>query len=163
MDGTVAWCLNLPMGETGLLRGSDAPRALPCCTRKVVGTLLAMALLPVGVPAMAHHSGGLWDQTKTLTLQGTVRQFQWTNPHCFIQLLVLNDAGSTGTPAQQEWSIEMASPFQVLSGGWRPGTLQAGDKIKVTVHPARDGTRAGNFISAVSADGHALGARAHAQ
>ena len=119
--------------------------------------LLAVALLMACAPCLAHHSAALWDSTKTVMLHGTVKQFQWTNPHCFIQLLVPVEAASAGDQREQEWSIEMASPFQVLSGGWKPGTLKAGDKIEVTVHPARDGTPAADFISAVSADGRALG------
>ncbi len=62
---------------------------------------------------------------------------------------------ATGTT--EEWSIEMAAPIQLLQGGWKPGTLKAGDHISVTVHPARDGHRAGNFMSAVGADGQTLG------
>jgi hypothetical protein len=135
------------MLKVPLIRGFDA-----------WGALLGMALLLADPPAMAHHSGGLWDQTKTLTLNGTVRQFQWTNPHCFIQLVVPQNETGTASAKDQEWSIEMASPYQVLTGGWRPATLKPGDKIKVTVHPARDGTPAGNFIAATGSDGHPLGA-----
>ena len=109
----------------------------------------------IAVSAGAHHSGALWDSSKTVTLEGTVKQFQWSNPHCWIQLLVPVDGAAGG--AQDEWSIEMAAPVQVLQGGWKPGTLKAGDRIRVSVHPARDGSRAGNFISATGADGHSLG------
>jgi hypothetical protein len=117
---------------------------------------MAIALALVGVrPVCAHHSGAMWDASKTITLSGTVKEFQWTNPHCWIQLMVPVPGANTG--AVEEWSIEMASPIQVLQGGWKPGTLKVGDKIQVTVHPARDGHHAGNFISAVAADGTPLG------
>jgi hypothetical protein len=125
-------------------------------------TLLAISAVVASAPCIAHHSGALWDQTRSLTLHGTVTQFQWTNPHCFIQLLVPLDGAASGNAQVQEWNIEMASPFQVLSGGWKPGTLKPGDKIEVTVHPARDGSPSGNFVSAVSAGGHALGQRSPA-
>jgi hypothetical protein len=125
--------------------------------------LLGLCIMLVSIPGFAHHSGGLWDKTKNMTLHGTVKQFQWTNPHCFIQLLVPAEGPNTGGVArEQEWSIEMASPFQVLTGGWKPGTLKSGDRIEVTVHPARDGSPSGDFISAVSADGHPLGQKEHA-
>ena len=109
----------------------------------------------IAVSTGAHHSGALWDSSRTVALEGTVKQFQWSNPHCWIQLLV-PVAGAAGG-AQVEWSIEMASPIQVLQGGWKPGTLKPGDRVRVSVHPARDGSRAANFISATGADGHSLG------
>ena len=115
----------------------------------------ALAALIAGT-SFAHHSVAMWDSSKTLRLAGTVRQFQWTNPHCFIQLLV-SPVGSANS-GTQEWSIEMAAPFQVRQGGWKPGTLKPGDHIQVTVHPARDGSPAGDFISAVAMDGRPLAA-----
>jgi hypothetical protein len=116
--------------------------------------LCALLALGAGI-SQAHHSGSMWDSSKAVTVEGTVKQFQWNNPHCWIQLLV----PVTGTPdgAPQEWSIEMAAPIQVLQGGWKPGTVKPGDRIQVSVHPARDGTHAGNFISAQGADGKPLG------
>jgi hypothetical protein len=101
---------------------------------------------------LAHHSGAMWDSSRTVLLSGIVKEFQWTNPHCFIQLAVPADRGH-----MQEWSIEMSSPFRALQGGWKPGTVKPGDRVKVSVHPARDGTRAGNFVSAVGANGEPLG------
>jgi hypothetical protein len=125
--------------------------------------LLAIGITAVSVPVAAHHSGTLWDPAKQLTLHGTVRQFQWTNPHCFIQLRVPADAsGNNRNAPEQEWNIEMAAPFQVLTGGWKPGTLKPGDKIAVTVHPARDGSTSGDFVSAVTAGGQPLGHKAGA-
>jgi hypothetical protein len=101
----------------------------------------------------------MFDAAKSVTLSGTVKEFQWTNPHCWIQLLVRDPgAGAIGTT---EWSIQMASPSQVHQGGWKPGTLKAGDKIAVVIHPMRDGTAGGNFISATGADGHPLGQAAN--
>jgi Family of unknown function (DUF6152) len=105
--------------------------------------------------AVAHHSGSMWNSSKTVTLEGTVKEFQWSNPHCWIQLLVAQ-AGTSANDAQ-EWSIEMAAPIQVRQGGWKPGTLKAGDRIRVSIHPANDGTHAGNFVSAMSIDGRTLG------
>jgi hypothetical protein len=119
--------------------------------------LFGICTLMVSIPGVAHHSGALWDQTKKVTLHGTVKQFQWTNPHCFIQLMIPVEATSTTSSTEQEWSIEMASPFQVLSGGWKPGTLRPGDRIEITIHPARDGSSAGNFVSAIGVDGKPLG------
>jgi hypothetical protein len=80
-----------------------------------------------------------------------VKEFQWNNPHCFIQLLVPKGG------ARQEWSIEMGSPMHLLRHGFRPKTFNPGDKVTVVIHPMRDGSNGGDFVSATSADGTALG------
>jgi hypothetical protein len=117
--------------------------------RATVGLVVAAA---VAARLYAHHSGAMFDYDKSVTLAGTVKQFQWTNPHCWIELSV---AGSNGT---EDWSVEMGAPLQLYQGGWKPGTLKPGDEIKVVVRPTRDGTtKAGLFVSATRADGSALG------
>lgn len=113
--------------------------------------LLGIAGCMIVLPALAHHSIAMFDAARTVTLSGTVKLFQWTNPHSFIQLLV---PGETGTV---EWSVEMGSPGSLYRGNWRPGTLKPGDKITVVIHPNRDGTAGGLFKSAVAADGGPLG------
>jgi hypothetical protein len=116
---------------------------------------LGVAILLLALPGSAHHSSAMFDQQKRVTVAGTVIQFQWTNPHCWIQLMV-PDASDSTLPAS-EWSIEMASPIQVFQGGWKPTTLKPGDKIAVIIHPARDGSKSGIFISATGPEGQALG------
>ena len=118
-------------------------------------TVATAAVLTAPVWSYAHHSGAMWDNSKTLTLVGTVREFQWSNPHCWIQLLVDDAAGGE----KLEWSVEMSAPIQMRQGGWKPATLKAGDRIQVTVHPARDGSHAGNFVSAAGVDGRPLTAQ----
>lgn len=110
------------------------------------------ALLLAALPVSAHHSGSMFDDKKSLTLNGTVKAFQWTNPHCFIQMLVL---GKDGKPT--EWSVEMGAPFEVIRTGFKPKSLKPGDKITVVIHPMRDGGRGGLFVSAVTAAGKQLG------
>lgn len=115
-------------------------------------SLVAAIFLSIALPIAAHHSGAMFDNSRSVTLNGTVKTFQWTNPHCFIQLIV---PGPKGEPA--EWSVEMGSPFEVFRTGVRPATLKAGDKITVVVHPIRDGGRAGLFVSATGPNGKPLG------
>lgn len=105
------------------------------------------------MPAVAHHSGAMFDDQKSITLSGTVKEFQWTNPHCWIQMLVQTENGPV------EWSVEMGAIFELYRGGWRPGTLKQGDKITVVINPARDGTNGGIYVSAIGADGKPLGKR----
>ncbi|HEV2701297.1 MAG TPA: DUF6152 family protein [Steroidobacteraceae bacterium] len=113
--------------------------------------LLGIAGFVLVQPALAHHSIAMFDAAKTVTLSGTVRIFQWTNPHSFIQLMV---PGATGP---LEWSIEMGSPGLLYRGGWRPGTLKPGDKITVVINPNLDRSSGGLLSSAIAADGHQLG------
>src|ERR1700733_4576178 len=110
-----------------------------------------VALLMIARSGVAHHSGAMFDAQKSITLQGTVRLFQWTNPHCWIQLLVPSPAGTA------EWSIEMGSNGVLYRNGWRSSTLSEGQKITVIIHPVRDGTAAGQFGAAPAADGSSLG------
>jgi|SRR5580700_8775791 hypothetical protein len=113
--------------------------------------LIAAAALACALPAMAHHSFAMFDMNKPTTLSGTVKELQWTNPHCFIQLLVA--AGGAARDTQNEWSIEMASPGQLLRGGWKPGTLKPGDKITLVVFPMRDGSKGGSYLSGTGPNG----------
>lgn len=108
------------------------------------------AALALAGPCSAHHSFAMFDRTKSITLQGTVKEFQWTNPHCFIQVLVPSPDGPV------EWSIEMNSPGASYREGWRPGTLKAGDRVTVVVNPVRDGTHGGRLVSASDAAGRSL-------
>jgi hypothetical protein len=108
-------------------------------------------LLFPALPATAHHSGVMFDDGKSVTLVGTVKAYQWTNPHCWIQVLVPGPAGP------QEWSVEMGAPYELFRGGWRPTTLKAGDSIKVIVRPMRDGSHGGLYVSATDANGKPFG------
>ena len=109
------------------------------------------ALLLIVRPCLAHHSFGMFDDKKTLTLQGTVKELQWTNPHCYLQVLVPSQG------ATAEWSIEMHSPLAMYRFGWKPGSFKAGDKVTIVINPLKDGTHGGRLINAVDASGRSLG------
>ena len=93
----------------------------------------------------------MFDKQKQITLSGTVREFQFSNPHCFIQLVVSN-----GTDLV-EWSIEMASPAHLLRSGWNRSTIKVGDKLTVILNPARSVSNGGLFVSATREDGSPIG------
>ena len=121
--------------------------------RKLILACLAAFALPLTTsPAEAHHSMAMFDQTKEVTLEGTVRVFQWTNPHCYIQVMVPDKDGK-----DVEWSLEMGAPMYLYANGWRPRTLKAGDHISVTINPLRDGKPGGVIITATMANGKKLG------
>ncbi|MGH8218756.1 MAG: DUF6152 family protein [Steroidobacteraceae bacterium] len=121
-------------------------------TRISWAALLGVALV---TPCMAHHSFANFDMGKRLTLHGTVKELQWTNPHCFVQLLVPGAGGSV------EWSLEMNSPLASFRAGWRPHTVRSGDKVTVVINPSKDGTPSGHLVSATDVDGHELGKPEH--
>jgi Family of unknown function (DUF6152) len=110
----------------------------------------AIIVLALAVPAVAHHSSAMFDFDKSLTLKGAVKDFQWTNPHCWVQLLVADNGVTT------EWSVQMQSPGNLYRAGWRPGTLKVGDSITVVVHPMRDGSLGAEWVSAMGADGNTI-------
>ena len=114
--------------------------------------LAALAAALGASPALAHHSPVMFDQTQKVTLTGTVREFQWTNPHSYIQLVVKNDQGQ-----DEEWSLEMAAPTYLYNRGWRPSSVKAGDTLTVTIAPLRKGGRGGLVLQAATADGKPIG------
>ena len=106
----------------------------------------ALALL-AGVPAAAHHSFAMFDQTKIMTLEGTVTEFQWTNPHAFIEL---EAAGG------RHWSIELNSPNNLKRQGWSRDARKPGDKIQLRMSPLRNGKPGGLVLDLTRADGKLL-------
>jgi hypothetical protein len=94
-------------------------------------------------PALAHHSFAMFDNQKTLSLDGTVKDFQWTNPHTWVQLVVKEPNGK-----ETEWSIEGSSPNALARSGWKRTVLKPGDRAVVVIHPLKDGTNGGSLVSA---------------
>jgi hypothetical protein len=116
----------------------------------VVAAGMVAALL--GMPAAAHHSFAMFDQSKTVTLKGTVTEFQWTNPHSFIEL----DAAGAGGK-MEHWGIELNSPNNLTRQGWRRSSLKPGDVVSITINPLRNGMKGGLFNTVVLPDGRVLG------
>ena len=112
----------------------------------------ALVLSAAGAPASAHHSFAMFDRTKEVTLQGTIKDFQFQNPHAWIQITVPNAQGG-----EVEWGIECGAPAMMLRTGWRSTTLKAGDKVTLLMHPLKDGRPSGSLIRATLADGKVLG------
>ena len=113
--------------------------------------LAATALLIAG-PALAHHSFAMFDRQKEITLKGTVKEFQWTNPHSFIEIEAPDEKGGSVS-----YSIEMNSPNNLTRQGWKSTALKPGDKVTVVMNPLRDGSRGGLFVSVMLPDGKVLG------
>ena len=112
---------------------------------------LALALLSVGLvaapPAMSHHSFAMFDSKQEVTLSGTVSEFQWTNPHGWLQVAVERGASSV------EYSIELGSPNSMSRKGWRRTTFKPGDKVTLAMNPMRDGSPGGALVYAIDGSG----------
>lgn len=114
------------------------------------GLALAIATAIVAPPASAHHSYAIFDVAKKITVEGTVKQFMWTNPHSWISMEVIDPQGK-----QQLWNVEMSSLTILVARGWNPKTVMPGDKIRMTLHPMKSGQPGGDFVS-LDAGGHSV-------
>jgi hypothetical protein len=114
-------------------------------------SLAALAIAGTAMSALAHHSFAMFDASKIVTLDGTVKEFQWTNPHAFIILTVEENS------APVQWAIEMNGPSGIARDGWRPKTLTPGMKVKVVIHPLHDGGKGGQYLAITLPDGKLMG------
>jgi hypothetical protein len=121
-------------------------------SRQVIAALLASGALLAGSQARAHHAGTMFsDEVKEIA--GTVKEFQFTNPHSWIQVMVETKPGAP----PQEWSVEWGSPNQLGRNGIRPSTFKPGTKVTMRVRPMRDGSPAAGFVGAKFEDGKTVG------
>jgi hypothetical protein len=114
--------------------------------------LAVLITLIAAAPLSAHHSYAAFDRTRQVTLSGVVKEFQWNNPHSWIQVHVTDDKGKT-----TEWGIECGSPNMMARTGWKSSTLKAGDKVTAVVNPLKDGRANGSLVKITLADGRVLG------
>ena len=106
-------------------------------------------------PAAAHHSTAMFDDENPLELIGTVVEWQFENPHVFIILEVDRAEGD-----RKVWTLEGSSPNVIYRQGWKPDSLQPGDRIMVTVHPLHSGAPGGNYRNIRWEDGAPIDPRA---
>lgn len=118
---------------------------------KVKAALVASCVLAMATPAMAHHSFSMFDRDKTLTLNGIVKQLEWTNPHAWLDLVVTDDSGKT-----IEYPLEMQSTGQAAKNGWRSDSVKPGDRVTVQMHPLKSASHGGQLLYVVLANGQRL-------
>jgi hypothetical protein len=104
------------------------------------------------VPAVAHHSGAMFDPEVLLTLKGTVTRFDYVNPHSWLYINVANDDGT-----YTEWGFELDAPPRLRRVGVSPNFWQQGDSITVKTNPLKDGRPAGHLVGAVTETGREFG------
>ena len=115
------------------------------------GCFAALAFAMAGA-VMAHHSFAMFDQSKQVSLNGVVREFQWTNPHAWIHLDVPNAKGE-----KELWKIELNSPNNLKRQGWKSTSLKPGDQVVLVMNPLKDGSLGGLFVAVTLPDGKVLG------
>lgn len=118
---------------------------------RVAGAVLVAAMAGASAGALAHHSYSMFDMKTTKTLVGTVKQFEWTNPHSWLWVYVPNDKGE-----MEQWGIEGMSPNFLGRRGWSKNTLRPGDKITLEIHPLRNGEKGGTFLTVTLPDGKVM-------
>ena len=109
--------------------------------RKTLGCA-AVAAAVLAAPAAAHHSFAMFDQSKTLYLTGAVKQFDFVNPHAWLNVAVVNDKGEAVT-----WSFEGGSPSQLVALGWSKDKPRIGEAVEVGFRPLKDGSHGGQLMS----------------
>jgi len=102
--------------------------------------LITFGLMAVPVALLAHHGAAIYDSTKRLTLEGTVSDWSWSNPHCLLEFDVKDDKGNT-----VHWVTEASNPSDMVKLGWSKRMFKPGDKVIVTVVPAKNGQPIGEI------------------
>lgn len=99
-------------------------------------------------PVLAHHSGAVFDPTHTITAKGTVKIWQWSNPHSWLTVMIDDGHGNLESNA-----LELGSPNTLFRSGWRVDTFKPGDVVTVVYHPRKNGGSGGALMTAQTADG----------
>jgi Family of unknown function (DUF6152) len=121
---------------------------------RAVGPLLGFTLVLGVGPVLAHHSAAMFEPEKVVTVEGTVKQFEYTNPHSWLYVLVRDNQG-----AETLWGFEAEGPSALMRAGIKANALQPGDKVTVKARPLRDGRPAGAWVTVTKQDGTVLNPR----
>ena len=117
--------------------------------RGVVLTILGMLVMPASM--LGHHGGASFDNTKEVTVKGTVTEWLWANPHCFLKV---EEKDASGT--SRVWNLEFGNPTDITLRGFRRNTFKVGEEITVTVTPVKSGAPVGRARVVTKADGTKL-------
>jgi Family of unknown function (DUF6152) len=104
------------------------------------------------IPLSAHHGNAAFDVGKKVTLKGTVTEWVWANPHCWLKFDVKDDKGSV-----VHWVAETNNLADMIERGWSMRSFKPGDEVTVTVEPVKNGNPAGRVLSVILPNGQTLG------
>jgi hypothetical protein len=112
---------------------------------------VALVLLAASVPLLAHHGAAQFDVGKKVTVKGTVVEWFWANPHCFLRFDAAGDDGQV-----VRWAVETQSGPNIVPQGFTKQTFKVGDEVTVTLEPVKNGRPLGRLLRVVLADGSTL-------
>jgi hypothetical protein len=123
--------------------------------RRILTFAAALGLLTVSLPAIAHHGTANFenDPAKRVTVKGTVVEWTWANPHCFLQFDAKGEDGK-----MVRWVVETSNPPDMVNRGWSIRSFKTGDEVTVTIKPVKSGKPIGSVVQVVLADGRVLSA-----
>jgi hypothetical protein len=119
---------------------------------KTLAVWALFAIVLVSAPLFAHHGNAAFDVGKTLTLKGTVTEWVWANPHCWLKFDVKDNSGNV-----VNWVAETSNAADMVERGWSKRILKPGDEITVTLEPVKNGKPVGRVLEVLLPNGHTLG------
>jgi hypothetical protein len=128
--------------------------AIPMRKRAISVFAVAIGFLSASMPLLAHHGSAVFDTSKTLTMKGSVTEWDWSNPHCLLQFDVKNESGQV-----VHWIAETQNPAKMVNAGWRKVSFKPGDEVTITLVPARNGQPFGQINLVVLPNGETLDAK----
>ena len=117
-------------------------------TAKYFGLFLLFSILAAPFSVAAHHGAASFDTAVEVTLKGTVTEWQWFNPHCFLKFDVKGDDGTV-----KSWAVEAGNPTDMTKRGWSRLSFKPGDQVTVTLQPVKTGAPVGRIRTVALADG----------
>ena len=119
---------------------------------RFLGVFLAAAgLLVVAAPLIAHHGAASFDTSKDVVLKGTVTEWIWANPHCFLKFDAMDETGKV-----RNWAVESQNPTDMTKRGWARTSFKAGDQVTVTLQAVKSGAPVGRIRAVVLPNGQTL-------
>jgi uncharacterized protein DUF6152 len=115
---------------------------------------MAAGLLAATASGVAHHGAATFDTGKELVMQGTVTEWVWSNPHCFLKFDVKDQGGTV-----RSWVVETSNPPDMVNRGWTRRSFKPGEAVTVTVEPVKSGNPVGRLLQVAFADGRILSSR----
>jgi len=114
-------------------------------------SIAALGMLLMSAPLVAHHGAAALDTGREITLKGTVTQWIWSNPHCFLQFDAKDETG-----AVRNWAVETQNPTAMTQRGWARSSFKAGDEVTVTIEPVKNGAPIGRLLTVILPNGEKL-------
>jgi hypothetical protein len=119
--------------------------------RLVAALVLAIGVVSLSVPLLAHHGTAAFENDKKVTVKGTVTEWLWSNPHCLLGVDVKGDDGKI-----VHWVGEVQNPVSMTNVGWSKAAIKVGDEVTITLLPVKNGLPLGRLVSVALPDGKML-------